>query len=262
MSEITGQAVDEADIPQTEQTTPEVTQETQPETSSWFVDEGKLGEGDKPDWLLDKYKSVTEQAKSVKASTSEAQKLAAELKALKSEGEISDYKLDVLDRTNLGELKEDPLFKEFLSAAKESKMNQNSIDTVVDFFAKFIDGTAIDKQAELKKIGEGAEERLLILDGFLGNNYSQEGKDFAAQNFNTAEGIKFLEETRSMLLNNTSTNVPNGNAAPTTTETVADIQVEMMSKTNEELKVPQTRAEYHSRIAKAKLSEERAKLGL
>ena len=115
--------------------------ETPPATEvppSWFIDEGIPGQGNRPDWLPDKFKSTADMPKSY-------HELEKKFGTAPDEYDISNSKF--LDPDYVP-------FNEFLQLAKEKRVPKEVVDKMVDSIDKYMDEFAIDPQEEFKKLGD------------------------------------------------------------------------------------------------------------
>ena len=98
-----GEAVDDAKQPEG--------QAEQTPTGDWFFDENVPGKGERPEWLKDKYKSVSDQAKSY-----------VELE--KRLGEFRGAPKDGYDLSSVEGLSDDPMVKHFAETFKELNLSR------------------------------------------------------------------------------------------------------------------------------------------
>ena len=182
-----------------------------PPAPTWFIDEGRPGEGERPQWLSDKFKTAADLGKSY-----------AELE--KKFGQVPD-EYDISGSKFIDH--EYAPFQEFLKLAKEKRVPKDVVDKMVDSFDKYMDEFTIDYEEEAKKLGADAPERLKVLDNWAKANLSEESYHALTSNLKNANAIKALEELRGKMMSNTVL-VPGGNdAASTNVETLDDVRTDL-----------------------------------
>ncbi len=177
----------------------------------WWIDESRPGEGDRPDWLPDKFKSLSDLGKSY-----------AELE--KKVGiVVDDYdfsKSKFLD-PNYGP------FQELRQEAKEKRVPAEFLDKLVDSLDKYMDEFSTNYEEELKKLGDNAQERIVTLDNWAKANLSKEGYEALTSNLKSADSIKALEELRGKMMSSNPM-VPAGNeSANNNTDSLDDLRLEL-----------------------------------
>lgn len=191
-----------------EENNPIIASEVSP---SWYIDEGRPGVGDRPEWLGEKFKSAADLAKSY-----------TELeKKFGTPPENYDFsKSKFIDPDYVP-------FQEFLQLARDKRVPQDVIDKMLTSFDKYMDEFSIDYTEEAKKLGDNAKERLSTLDNWAKANLSLESYEALTTNLKNAEGIKALEELRGKVMSS-NTMIPNGNdSAVNSTQTLDDIRSEL-----------------------------------
>lgn len=183
-------------------TTPEDSPATSTEgnSSGWYWDSNTPGQGERPEFLPEKYKSVADVAKAYKELESRLGTAPKEYDFSKGESWMEpDY---------------EP-FHEMAEFARSKHVTQDVMDKMLESVGLYLDEFRTDINEEKSKLGEKATERLQILNNWAKSNLSE--KSFAAltAGMRTADQIEALEEIRNKMLNN-STMVPGGNASVTT----------------------------------------------
>lgn len=131
----------------------------------WYYADGIKGEGARPEWLKDKYKSAADQAK---AYTEIEKKLGA------FKGAPEEYDLAIADHPELKFSAEDPLLKDFLASAKKNGVSQEYVSELLGVYAQALTFNMPDTEAEMKKIGVNAQQDLQILSQWAGDILSPE----------------------------------------------------------------------------------------
>jgi hypothetical protein len=133
----------------------------QPNTGEWFLADGVQGTGEKPDYYLDKYSSLAEQAK---AYPELQQKFGA------FKGSPDEYTM--ADGTEYNS--EHPLFAEIQAYGKENNLSQEGYQGLVNVLldnekANIAEQEEMTKQV-MKDLGPNANERVQNIDDFLNAN--------------------------------------------------------------------------------------------
>lgn len=197
------------------------------DATAWNFAEGVAGEGEIPEWFKgDKYKTVSDQAKAYKDlegrfgsfTGSPEEYTPAELSA-----ELKEMGIEINA--------DDPLMEKALSFAKESNMNQEGFNQMVNLYAETMaaEGMAMEnyKKEQFEALGNNAEVRVNNLNAWGKANLSTEmfeGFQGLAQN---ADSVKTLERlvamTRAAPI---STDAVNPAANNTTVEELNKMQFE------------------------------------
>ena len=152
------------------------------------VVEATAVDGERPEWLKEKYKTVEDQAKAYNDAEKKLGGFAGS-----PEGE---YEMNVPEGVS-GEFDmEDPRIEWFQNAAKESNMSQETFDQMLGGFVK-MEQEANDPEAakniELQALGKNASARLTDLgDWGKGNLTADEYEGFKGL-ATTAQGVSVLE---------------------------------------------------------------------
>lgn len=188
-----------------------MTNETQ-DQPKWYIDEGMAGSGERPTWLPDKFKTVADMAR----SNSELEK------KLGTVPENYDFnKSRFLDPDYVP-------FQELQVTAKEKRVPQEFIDKMIESVDKYVDEFRIDPKEELKKLGDNAHERVVMLDNWAKANLSKDAYEGLTNSLNNAEAIKALEELRGKMMSNTP-QVPNDQGNVSGGQSVDDIKLELQN---------------------------------
>lgn len=125
------------------------------EDAPYYLMEGIAGTGDTPEWFLgEKYKSVAEQAK---AYTELNKKFGSFTGAPKDGYTLPD-----------GFDKDDALAQEVIKFGQESNLNQEGFDKLIGLAAAQAGVTQeVNREQELKKLGDNAGQRIKQLEVFL-----------------------------------------------------------------------------------------------
>lgn len=121
----------------------------QEQDNKWFWDEGVTGQGDKPEWLKPRYKSVSDQAKAY----GELEKKLGEFKGAPKDG----YKIEEIEGLN----KDDPMISHFMDTFKELNLSQQGFERVVQEYLQ-LENHKVESNLdeELKKLGSNANDRV------------------------------------------------------------------------------------------------------
>ena len=159
--------------------------EAQPEIE-WYFDNGIKGEGPRPVWLKEKYKSVADQA----SAYGELEKKLGEFKGAPKDG----YKFEEADGLNL----EDPMLAKFLPKFKEMNMSQEAVKTLINEWSDYQQSAVkIDVKEEIKKLGIEGHDMIAKTNQWMKNNLSPEVVETVQSWIHTAEDMKALNALRS-----------------------------------------------------------------
>lgn len=178
--------------------------EVQLQEGEWLMTPTLKGIGDKPEFMLEKFKSLDEQAKSF---------VELEKKFGAFTGAPDEYKLNIPEGVE-GEFDaEDPLLKAGIEFAKKSNMSQAGFDEMVSMWVQNSMGAdAQDRDAEIQSLGNNSAQRIQNVTTFLQNN--MEADDYAKIEplMTSANSIQIVE----MLVNATAPKNPpiDGGANP------------------------------------------------
>ena len=111
------------------------------EEPTWHYAEGVPGQGDKPEFLKDKYANITEQAK---AYTELEGRFGA------FTGAPEAYEINISDQLKEGGIEidnEDPIMSSAMEFAQDIKMDQGGFDKMIELYAmsKVAEGEALEK---------------------------------------------------------------------------------------------------------------------
>lgn len=168
-------------------------------TPGWYWDENTPGQGERPQFLPEKYKSVADVAKAYKELESRLGTAPKEYDFSKGQSWMEpDY---------------EP-FHEMAEFARSKHVPQDVMDKMLESVGLYLDEFRTDMNEEKAKLGDNATQRLQTLNNWAKSNLSE--KSFAAltAGMRTADQIEALEEIRNKMLSN-STMVPGGNASVT-----------------------------------------------
>lgn len=200
----------------------------------WFIDEGIPGQGERPSWLPDKYKTVADLAKSNAELEKRLGTVPDEYDFAKSRFLDPDY----------------VPFQELQAAAKEKRVPQEFIDKMIESVDKYVDEFRTDTAEELKRLGENAKERVITLDNWAKANLSKESYEGLTNSLNNAEAIKALEELRGKMMSNTP-QVPNNQGNVSGSASLEDLKMELSNNLQKYKDDPKYRADISKRLEAA-----------
>lgn len=159
--------------------------EAQPEIE-WYFDNGIKGEGPRPVWLKEKYKSVADQA----SAYGELEKKLGEFKGAPKDG----YKFEEADGLNL----EDPMLQKFLPKFKEMNMSQDAVKSLINEWSEYQKSvTHIDVKEEIRKLGIEGEDMIAKTNQWMKNNLDPKVMETVQSWIHTAEDMQALNALRS-----------------------------------------------------------------
>jgi len=154
---------------------------------SWYYDDNIKGDGARPEWLKDKYKTAAEQAK---AYVEVEKKLGA------FKGAPDKYDLTLTDYPELKFSEEDPMLKGFIEGAKKNGVSQEYVSELLNVYAQAITAGIPDPTAEIAKLGPNANQDLQILGQWASANFTPEEFEVFKCMTTTADSIRFFDKVR------------------------------------------------------------------
>jgi hypothetical protein len=165
-------------------------------SDSWYLDEGVLGTGTKPDYLKAKYTSVAAQAKAY----NELEKRFGEAPEHYDLGAYSEH-VDVNNKH----------LQEFIGHAKEHRLTQDGFQKMIKSFVDYDKSMQIDVNAEIAKLGPDGQKKVQIVDQWAKNTLSPDLYTKMNGLPQTAEMVSILDELRQRMMN-ASSKTPNDSA--------------------------------------------------
>jgi hypothetical protein len=139
--------------------------EPKSDTDSWFTLDGIAGEGDKPEFLQNKFKSLEAQA----VAYNELEKRFGSFVGAPEEYEIPEMK----EKSFIFE-PEHPQMKQFIEMAKGANMSQEVFNKCLDNFVDFVSFGRKEPEDIMGALGENAEQQLSVLNGWISNNFTEQ----------------------------------------------------------------------------------------
>lgn len=202
----------------------------------WWLDEGLPGQGDRPSWLPEKYKS--------------AKALADAYKSLEQKLGQAPDQYDWEAGKDWLDPDYEP-FQEMADVARSHHVPQAVMDKMLSAVDKYLKEFQPDYTEERQKLGENAEQRLVNLENWIKANFSESSYKALTDNLKTAESIIALEELRDKMINNNTT-IPNGNETnDATRESIEDIENDIANNLEQYKTDSNYRKQIQDRIAKA-----------
>lgn len=180
---------------------------------NWYIDENMPGQGERPAWLNEKFKTVADLAKSYSELEKRVGTPPDEYDFTKSRYIDPDY----------------APFQDLKQLAKDKRVPQEVMDKMLDSFDKYMDEFSTDYEGELKKLGDNGKERLEVLSNWAKANLSKNSYEALTSSMTNAESIKALEELRGKMMSS-STQIPSGNDGNISSPTsLRDLQLELQT---------------------------------
>lgn len=203
----------------------------QQQEPSWWIDEGKPGVGERPDWLSPKFRTAADLAKSY----SELEKRVGT-----APEEYDFTRVDWVDPEYEG-------FKDLQKVAKDKRVPKDVMDKVLDTFDSYFSEGRIDPKAELAKLGDNAQQRIEVLNNWAQSNLSEDAFNVLTSSIKTADGIKALEEIRSRMMDN-NTQIPGQGSSDNTQVSLEEVQAELQNNLERYKTDPKYRKELEAKI--------------
>lgn len=202
---------------------------------SWWWDKATPGQGERPEWLPDKYKSAEDVAKAYKELEKKFGTAPDEYDWSKGESWI--------------DIEYEP-FQVLADVAKSKNVPQEVIDTMLDSVGKYLEEFSINMDEEKAQLGDNAQERLRILGNWAKANFTDDTYQALIGNMRTASAVKAIEEMRAKMIEN-NTHIPTGNEIAEPGFTVADVDAEMEANLTKYKEDPHFRKEIRAKYEKA-----------
>lgn len=170
----------------------------------WLMTPTLKGVGDKPEFMLSKFKTMDAQAEAYGE---------LEKKFGAFTGSPDEYTLNMPEGID-GEFdSDDPLLKAGIEFAKESNMSQDAFDKMVSMWMQ--NSAAMETQerdAEIQSLGKNSAQRIQAVTNFLQNNLEADAYGKIEKLMTSAESVQIVE----MLVNATAPKTPpiDGGANP------------------------------------------------
>ncbi len=220
------------------QTPSENTQEAAP----WYLADGVAGQGVKPEYLLDKYKSVDEQAQGYKEIFD---KLSAH------QGAPVEYNLDFIKESGVEIDPNQPQFKEFMELSKEENISQKYFQQAISKYIELEKVRMPNLEEERAKLGPDGAEMMNTIRQWAINNMPADEAEALCYMAVSAAGVRALDRLRNGSQPSSVPTDPTKIPKPVSVNTVAQLQQEMADNLNKYNTDENYRAQYTKRMAQA-----------
>lgn len=170
------------------------------EQAQWYYNEDVPGSGEKPEWLMEKYKNVEEQAKGYKELSS----MMGAFTGAPEEYQPAELSKE-LQEMGINIKTDDPVYEKALEYAKTMNMSQEGLNTMMNLYGEVIaaENAAIEqiKQDQIKALGQNAQIRLDNLGKWANRNLSPELYESFQGLATSADAVKTLERLVAMTRN-------------------------------------------------------------
>lgn len=202
---------------------------------SWWWDANTPGEGERPDWLPDKYRSAEDTARAFKELEKRLGTAPEQYDWSKGESWVDlDYQP----------------FHDLAAFAKSKHITQDVMDKMLETVGMYLDEFNVDYNEEKKALGDNAEERLRVLNNWAKSNFSEQAYNALTANMRTAESVKAIEEIRERMMQNNTT-IPTGNETTPTAPSISEVQIELNQNLQKYKEDPKYRQEIQRKFALA-----------
>ncbi len=175
-------------------------EEAKAEASVWYYDENTPGEGERPEWLKEKYKSAADQAKAYNE---------IEKKLGKFQGAPEEYDLSLPDKPDFAFEQGDPVLEEFLTFAKESNASQEFVTKALQQYVKAQEFYMPDPQVEMEKLGINAKAEVSQLTEWANQRLTKDEFETFKGLVTTAEAFRVIQKLRRVTTSQNETAVTN-----------------------------------------------------
>lgn len=209
---------------------------TAEQIQEWYWNESQKGEGNRPDYLLDKYKSVEAQAKALPELT----KTLGKFKGAPKDG----YNLD---NVPAGIDKDSPLLKGYMDVFKEMNLSQEGFEQVTSKYADIVTGLVETPEQITQKLGAEGKAIQERVSNWV-STMPKEDQEAIAQWITSAEDVKALDRIRS---SQATSRMPTANESVTGFETSKAVEAEKNKNFRRYVEDEAYRAEISRRFRKA-----------
>ncbi len=212
------------------------------EDAPWYLAEGVVGQGVKPEYLLEKYSSVDAQAQGYKEIFD---KLSAH------QGAPTEYNLDFIKESGVEIDPNQPQFKEFMELSKEENISQKYFQQAISKYIELEKVRTPNMEEERAKLGPDGAETMNTIRQWAINTLPADEAQALCYMAVSAAGVRALDKLRNgsqpSSIPTDATKIPK----PVALNTVAQLQQEMVDNLNKYNTDANYRAEYSKRLAQA-----------
>ena len=175
-------------------------EKTEAVAEDWYHADGVKGEGPRPDWMKEKYKSVADQAKAY----NDLEKRLGSFK-----GAPEKYDLSIEGHPEIQFADNDPLMTEWVKEAKAANMSQEFFTKSLTTYMNALTVNEPDPEVEMQKLGPTAKQDVATISQWARNNFSDEEYGTFKSLMNTADSVRLFEKISQKL--RASNNAPPNN---------------------------------------------------
>lgn len=166
----------------------ETSEEEKPQESGWYWTDDVAGEGDKPEFLLDKYGSISDQAKAYKE---------LEQKFGGFTGAPEAYDFTSFEEKGLTFEEGNKQYDKFMEVAKANNMSQKCMNEILDVYGDEIKSKMPPSRDEIyASLGDSAEDIISKLATFGGNILTEEEMPILNEMLGSADKINVMNKIR------------------------------------------------------------------
>ncbi len=224
------------------QTPSENTQEAAP----WYLAEGVVGQGVKPEYLLEKYSSVDAQAQGYREIFD---KLSAH------QGAPTEYNLEFIKESGVEIDPNQPQFKEFIELSKEANISQNYFQKAISKYIELEKVRMPNLEEERAKLGPAGAETMNTIRQWAINTLSADKAEALCNMVVSAAGVDALDALRHSMqpssIPTDATKIPK----PVALNTVAQLNQEMLDNYPKYKSDENYRKEWSKRMTQATVAE-------
>ena len=159
----------------------------------WFWSEDVTGDGEKPEWMVDKFKTVEDQASAYGS---------LEKKMGGFTGAPEDYDFnpinDFLKDSHVKIDMENSQFQEFTQIAKKNNMSQDVMNDILKVYSDYEISRTPNPADELASLGADGERKIDLIAQWANSNFGAEEVNTISGMLNTASNISLLDKIRQL----------------------------------------------------------------
>lgn len=198
----------------------------------WWLSKDSPMQGDIPEWMPSQFKSVEALATSYKELQKRFGQAPDSYDLTKGGGWVNP---------------EYEGFKEMIDLGQKYRVPGEFMDKMLESVGGYIDSHSFKPETVIGALGDGANERLEILENWGSSNFGEETFAALTENITTADGILALEKIREAMMNN-QTVIPTDSGVPSKASTIASLQEEMRENLSKYEKDPSYRSDLMRRF--------------
>jgi hypothetical protein len=197
--------------------------EQQPiQEGQWMWTDGVVGNGEKPEWMLDKYSSVEAQAKAYKDAERRIGEQNQRLGAFT--GAPDKYDFSSIEDESFKFDDQDKTFNQFITECQNGNVSQDFAVKIASLAKNMITKDSVKIEEEAKSYGPSFNSDAKNIKNWVGNNNAEVDANALLESVKTAGAMRALRN----LMNSQGFNVPGNEVHEPPRETIKDLKQEFV----------------------------------